>query len=70
MPVKQGWTILTPKYSDIPGRSLEGLMLPEENAWIKKQLAAALEEKRMLLGRLHEIETQLNADQRLLDFSS
>jgi hypothetical protein len=35
--------------------------LIQENAWIKKQLAAAQEEKRMLLGgRLHEIETQLN----------
>jgi len=35
--------------------------LIQENARIKKQLAAAQEEKRMLLGRLHEIETQLNA---------
>jgi FtsZ-binding cell division protein ZapB len=31
--------------------------LVQENARIKKQLAAAQEEKRMLLGRLHEIET-------------
>jgi FtsZ-binding cell division protein ZapB len=35
--------------------------LIQENARIKQQLAAAQEEKRMLLGRLHEIETQLNA---------
>jgi len=35
--------------------------LIQENARIKKQLAAAQEEKRMLLGRLHEIETELNA---------
>ena len=35
--------------------------LIRENARIKKQLASAQEEKRMLLGRLHEIETQLNA---------
>ena len=35
--------------------------LIQENARIKKQLASAQEEKRMLLGRLHEIETQLNA---------
>ena len=35
--------------------------LIQENARIKNQLAAAQEEKRMLLGRLHEIETQLNA---------
>jgi hypothetical protein len=32
--------------------------LPGENARIKKQLAAAKEEKRMLLGRLHEIESE------------
>jgi len=32
-----------------------------ENAQIKQQLAAAQEEKRMFIGRLHEIETQLNA---------
>ena len=35
--------------------------LIHENARIKKQLAAAQEEKPMPLGRLHEIETQLNA---------
>ena len=35
--------------------------LIHENARIKKQLAAAQEEKRVLLGRLHEIETQLDA---------
>ena len=35
--------------------------LIQENARIKQQLAAAQEEKRVLLGRLHEIETQLNA---------
>ncbi len=35
--------------------------LIQENARIKKQLAAAQEEKRVLLGRLNEIETQLNA---------
>ena len=35
--------------------------LIQENTRIKKQLAAAQEEKKMLLGRLHEIETQLNA---------
>ena len=35
--------------------------LIQENARIKKQLAAAQEEKRILLGRLHEIEAQLNA---------
>ena len=35
--------------------------LIQENARVKQQLAAAQEEKRMLLGRLHEIETQLNA---------
>jgi len=35
--------------------------LIQENERIKKQLAAAQEEKRMLLGRLHEIETQLSA---------
>ena len=35
--------------------------LIQENARIKKQLAAAQEEKEILLGRLHEIETQLNA---------
>ena len=35
--------------------------LIQENARIKQQLASAQEEKRMLLGRLHEIETQLNA---------
>jgi hypothetical protein len=35
--------------------------LIHENARIKKQLAAAQEEKRVLLGRLHKIETQLNA---------
>jgi FtsZ-binding cell division protein ZapB len=35
--------------------------LVQENARIKQQLASAQEEKRMLLGRLHEIETQLNA---------
>ena len=35
--------------------------LIQENARIKKQLAATQEEKQMLLGRLHEIETQLNA---------
>ena len=32
--------------------------LIQENARIKQQLAAAQEEKRVLLGRLHEIETQ------------
>ena len=35
--------------------------LIQENARIKQQLAAAQEEKRILLGRLHEIETQLNS---------
>ena len=35
--------------------------LIHENARIKKQLAATQEEKRVLLGRLHEIETQLDA---------
>ena len=35
--------------------------LIHENSRIKKQLASAQEEKRMLMGRLHEIETQLNA---------
>jgi hypothetical protein len=35
--------------------------LIQENARIKKQLAATQEEKRMLLGRLNEIEIQLNA---------
>jgi FtsZ-binding cell division protein ZapB len=35
--------------------------LIQENARIKKQLAAAQQEKRVLLGRLHEIETQLDA---------
>jgi len=35
--------------------------LIQENTQIKKQLATVQEEKRMLLGRLHEIETQLNA---------
>jgi FtsZ-binding cell division protein ZapB len=35
--------------------------LIQENARIKQQLAAAQEEKRVLLGRLHEIENQLNA---------
>jgi FtsZ-binding cell division protein ZapB len=34
--------------------------LIQENSRIKKQLAAAQEEKWMLLGRLYEIETQLN----------
>ncbi len=34
--------------------------LIQENARIKQQLAAAQEEKRMLVGRLHEIEIQLN----------
>ncbi len=32
--------------------------LIQENARIKQQLASAQEEKRVLLGRLHEIETQ------------
>jgi hypothetical protein len=35
--------------------------LIQENVRIKKQLASVQEEKRMLLGRLHEIETQHNA---------
>jgi chromosome segregation ATPase len=35
--------------------------LIQENGQIKKQLAAAQEKKRVLLGRLHEIETQLDA---------
>jgi len=35
--------------------------LIQENARIKKQLVAAQEEKQVFLGRLHEIETQLNA---------
>ncbi len=34
--------------------------LIQENSRIKKQLAAAQEEKRMLLGRLNEIESELN----------
>jgi hypothetical protein len=34
--------------------------LIQENARIKQQLASAQEEKRILLGRLHEIETQLD----------
>jgi len=34
--------------------------LIKENARIKQQLATAQEEKQILLGRLHEIETQLN----------
>jgi len=35
--------------------------LIQENTRIKQQLAAPQEEKKMLLGRLHEIENQLNA---------
>jgi len=35
--------------------------LIQENARIKNQLAAAQEEKQIILGRLHEIESQLNA---------
>ena len=35
--------------------------LIQENERIKQQLASAQEEKQVLLGRLHEIETQLNA---------
>ena len=35
--------------------------LIQENTRIKKQLAAAQQEKQVLLGRLHEVETQLSA---------
>jgi hypothetical protein len=37
------------------------LLYFEENTRITKQLTAAKEEKQMLLRRLHEIETRLNA---------
>lgn len=35
--------------------------LIQENARIKQRLASAQEEKRVLIGRLHEIETQINS---------
>jgi hypothetical protein len=57
--VQEDKTIQEDLEKEVTRLDQRGKELIQENARIKRQLAAAQEEKQMLLGRLHEIETCL-----------